>query len=893
MADVGTSIAAAVSDSAVRTPRSARRLLVTTALVTLGFSAQNAAAQATTAPSAPAQSSGLPDPATGPAGPASASGPATPATPQVAGLEDVIVTARRRAENIQDVPASITAITANDLAVRQIVRQNDLKFSVPSLSLQGRYGHQGGTYAIRGLAGPTSGNPTVGTYFAEVPSPTAANGYDAAAGSSLYDLDSVQVLKGPQGTLFGRTSTAGAVLVTPRRPNLTHIEGNLEVSVGSLGRTELTAAVSVPIIRDILAIRGAVNRNHVDGYTRIIGTNNRLDETNTRAFRISVEFEPTSWLKNTTIYDDNRVNETPGSYILSAYNPNLPSFLLPANTTAFNTVCNSAVSLGLSPNLAACVAQRIGILADMKAQLAAELARTSQGGSALRFSNVGNAAYNYEESHHQEVINTTTLTLPTIGVFATQLKNIFGYQLTKGITGQNLSDVPNPTYVQYFGIGAGASSNQSGNQAVTGLGRGNKFYTDEVQLSGTVDRTRLVWVVGYYYQRAPVTQQLDGVSLLSRTLGGVSTPNLGFTAATPFAIGGAGTQKAVYGQATLSLDGLIDGLHLTAGYRHSRDKTTQTTAAAVTNFATGLITPSATQTTSTIETAGDGYNFAIDYKMGRNLLLYATTRKGYVPGGLNTFTANSSTLQNYAPQYGSENIKDYELGFKWDFRVGEVPGRLNVDYYHDDYSDIQRTFTGITSVGSVMTYTANVAAARLKGIEVEFTVRPVPNGTLGVNYSYNDTGYTSWIGADPLNVAKAGTVLDLSNNPFPNAPKHKVSVNGSYGIELANDRGLVTLSGQAYYQSLEWFSTSAQRYMDIYGAGLASAISQKGYAVFNARLDWSDAMGVDGLSVGVFGRNLTNKIYTTSGIVSLATFGVASKTYAEPRSYGLNMSYHF
>lgn len=870
-----------------------RHLLVASACIALATGlcqAQGAAAQAVPAPFG---STDKPDPASGPAGPASASGPATPGEQQVSGSGDVIVTARRRAENIQDVPAAITAITSADLAARQIVTQNDLKFSVPSLSLQGRYGHQGGTYAIRGLAGPTSGNPTVGTYFAEVPSPTAANGYDAAAGSSLYDLDSVQVLKGPQGTLFGRTSTAGAVLVTPRRPDLTRYQGDLEVTAGSLGRTELTAAVNVPVIKDVLAIRAALNRNHVDGYTKIIGTDNRLDETNTRSFRISVEFEPTSWLKNTTIYDDNRVDEAPGSYILSAYNANLPAFLLPANTTAFNTVCAGAVALGLSANVPTCVAQRIGILATMKAQLAAELARTSQGGSALRYSNVGNSAYDREESHHQEVVNTTTIKLPTLGVFETQVKNIFGYQLTKGLTGQAFSDTPSPTYIQYFGIGAGASSNQSGNQAVTGLGQGNRFYTDEVQLSGTVDRTRLVYVLGYYYQRAPVTQQLDGVSLLSQTLGGITTPNLGFAAATPFAIGGAATQKAYYGQATLSLDGLINGVHLTAGYRHSNDDVSQTTAAAVTNYVTGAITPSATQTTSAISTAGDGYNFSIDYKPTRGLLLYATTRKGYVPGGLNTFTTNSSTLQNYSPVYGSENIKDYEIGAKWDFRFGSIPGRFNVDYYHDDYSNIQRTFTGITSVGSVLTYTANVAAARLQGVEVELNLQPVRNSSLSVNYSYNETGYTKWVGADPLNVAPAGTVLDLSRNPFPNAPQHKLSVNWSHGMPLSGNRGLVTASAQAYYQSLEWFSTSAQRYMDIYGAGLAGAISQKAYALVNARLDWSDAMGVQGLSVGVFGRNLTDKLYTTSGVVSLATFGVATKTYGEPRSYGVNLSYHF
>ena len=816
-------------------------------------------------------------------------------TPQAGepGIGEIIVTARRREENIQDVPVAITAITAEDLVSKQIVTQNDLKFIAPSLSIQGRFGHQGGTYAMRGLAGPTSGTASVGTYFAEVPSPQAVGGFDVSAGTSLYDLESVQVLKGPQGTLFGRTSTAGAVLITPSRPSLQEFSGNANVAVGSLGRTEVTIGLGGPIVEDVLAVRFAVNRNHRNGYTKIIGTDNRLDESDSRSYRASVEFAPLNWLRNSTIYEDYRSDSSPGAFILSAYNPGLPQFNLPGTTPAFNAVCANAVAGGYSPNVATCVAQRLTILAQIKGELAAEVARTSAGGSALRSANTRNAAPYREISRRQIVVNTTALTLPSFGKFEWNLKNIFGYQRLTGYTLLSLSSNPTTPAIQVFGAPGGASLNQSGNQIVPGIGLGFNFYTNETQLSGSFDDDRLVWVAGYYYQNAPLPTDTIGLANIGRVLGGVTSPTLGYTAASAFPIEGGATQKAYYAQATVGLDGLIDGLRFTGGFRHSKDKNASTTAPAVLNLQTGAFAPSATRSTVELATSGTGYNFSIDYKLTPDVLLYVATRRGYVPGGLNTPIGNASGLANYSPIFGSETITDYEIGAKADFDIGNLPTRLNIAYYTADYSNIQRIFTGFATGGAVINYTANVAAAKLSGVEAELTVRTGGRGLIGVNYSYNDTGYTSWEGADPLNLAPAGTILDLSNNPFPNAAKHKLSVNASYDIFQSATRGAITLSGSAYTQSREWFSGNSRRFLDVYGENLKEAISQKSYALFNAKIDWNDLMGREGLSAGLFVRNITDKIYTTSGIVQLNTIGTATKTYAEPRSYGLNMSYQF
>lgn len=283
-------------------------------------------------------------------------------------FQEIIVTARRRDERLQDVPLAVSVMTEEELKTQLVNDQNDLQQKVPSLSVAGRFGHTGGTYGMRGLSGTSTGTPSVGTYFSEVPTPTNNIGVDTSAGSSLYDLASVQVLKGPQGTLFGRTSVAGAVLVTPAAPNLSEVEAVGNLSLGSMGLVQGTLAVSIPVIDDVLAIRVAGNYNHRRGYTKVIGTGERLDGLDNDSQRVSVRFEPFSWLKNTTIYDRFHADQSSAAYVPVAYNPNHALFNLPAaaGPAVFGTACTAAESFGLTPSVAACIQQRLDILTSIR-----------------------------------------------------------------------------------------------------------------------------------------------------------------------------------------------------------------------------------------------------------------------------------------------------------------------------------------------------------------------------------------------------------------------------------------------------------------------------------------------------------------------------------------------
>ena len=152
-------------------------------------------------------------------------------------VEEVIVTAQRREENIQDVAISITVFDQKQIADANITTGVDLANYTPSLSANTRFGPDNASFAIRGFTQDLRTTASVATYFAEVVAPRGQSSQtsgDGAGPGALFDLENVQVLKGPQGTLFGRNTTGGAVLLVPQKPT-DEFEGYLEANGGNLG----------------------------------------------------------------------------------------------------------------------------------------------------------------------------------------------------------------------------------------------------------------------------------------------------------------------------------------------------------------------------------------------------------------------------------------------------------------------------------------------------------------------------------------------------------------------------------------------------------------------------------------------------------------------------------
>lgn len=355
-------------------------------------------------------------------------------------LSEVTVTAQRRSENLQKVPISITVLSPSEISKQNIVAPQDLNSHVPSLSVGSvSVMRDSAIYQIRGLGQTPAGDPSVVTYFAEVPS-------DATGPGFLYDLQNVQVLKGPQGTLFGRSTTGGAVLLQPVKPG-NEFSGYADVSLGEYNMRRVQAAVDLPFISDVFLARLAIDSNHRDGYTIDAFTGTDYDRRDYIAGRLSLVARPFEGLENYTILDFARANNTQSGTILEAFTPN-------------------------------------GLVAQVYPDVAAEFA--AQQARGLRSTSIATGPY-FQNVRNFGGTNITTYELTP----AITLKNIAAYRMYSYNTVSNIIGVPDDIIVQvpYPFNGAGGASAPS-----------NRQITEEAQVQGKALNNRFTYIGGVYYE---------------------------------------------------------------------------------------------------------------------------------------------------------------------------------------------------------------------------------------------------------------------------------------------------------------------------------------------------------------------------------------------------------
>lgn len=382
----------------------------------------SAAADVSLVPAAPRQVAQAP-----------AAGPAAAAP----GLEEILVTARRREENLQRVPVAVTAVSGEDIRTRGVQSVADLRLITPSLNVTAvRTGQE--NFIIRGQGpGPLDAGsyPGVQTYFAEVPAFTAGPGL-------YYDLQSVQVLKGPQGTLFGRNVLGGAVLFQPRKPT-EQVEGYLQGTFGNYGRREGEGAINLPVVEDKVKLRlaGIVTRRN--GYARNLTTAQRLDPRDYESARASVTLTPVDWLESYTVADWFHQKGAGQATILEGVNP--------------------AAVISFFP----------GLVPALQAQLARQQAR---GPRIAEFD-----ALTELKNLNRGIANITTATLGD----GLTLKNVMGYRDTRQRLLYDLDGSPFPLLQTA--------------PAPDWFTRANQF-TEELQLQGQSFDNRLNWIGGAYYE---------------------------------------------------------------------------------------------------------------------------------------------------------------------------------------------------------------------------------------------------------------------------------------------------------------------------------------------------------------------------------------------------------
>lgn len=240
--------------------------------------------------------------------------------PAASQLEEIVVTARRREENLQTVPIAITAFTQDDLDTKRAFALRDVSSFTPSLNLSQNTSDAFTPFSanliLRGLPGAV-------TYFSQVP--TGGAGQSGGAGSTAVpghymDLALLEIDKGPQGTLFGTNAIGGAILLEPRRPT-NAVEGYGEVTFGNYANREFTGALNVPVVSDKLLVRVAGQIVKRDGYTKLFNSSMRLDERDYQSWRVGVTLKPSESIENYLVYDGFHQHQHGSNGILSAVDP--------------------------------------------------------------------------------------------------------------------------------------------------------------------------------------------------------------------------------------------------------------------------------------------------------------------------------------------------------------------------------------------------------------------------------------------------------------------------------------------------------------------------------------------------------------------------------------------
>jgi len=793
------------------------------------------------------------------------------------GLGEIVVTARRRDERIQDVPVAISVVTTQTLAQKQITNSYDLAQNTPGLSsMSGAANRNAATFFIRGMGYTNTSTPSVVTYFADVPLKDNIN--TGGTNNTFYDLESIQVLKGPQGTLFGRTTTAGAVLISPKKPS-GEFDGFAEVAVGNLAMREVTGAVNVPIIGDKLAIRIAGNYRNRDGFTHSLTTGQPRDDVNRGSYRVSLLARPTDWLENTTIFQDVNINENGGSTVAWRVFPQ-NSYLDTRPGIGPGWFAVNAIYAGrpdaIAANLAKLDALRNGLISDAN--------RIANGPDSEKRS-LNTLLDQFLRFHSQSVINTTVINLPDFGFLNDlSIKNIFG--MTRNLHASFIAECCTTVVQGIYGVDYINGKYVDTNRARTAWG---DQWSDEIQFAGKI-AGRHDFIAGYFNEQD--SNDVSGrAGVLSYAFNGALSGGLPQFSDSPKS-DYLFRQSGVFGQTTLDLGAFgLDGAHFTAGVRRSQVKQRVTTIDTRVDPVLGGFVPTGRPgLSSSLSQSATSYSLTADYKVTPNMLVYLAHRHGFKAGGINLtqIAFSNPSLPSFQPDaiafYKPEKVDDYEFGLKADWNAGSIRGRTNLAVFQADFADLQRATTYFnTSTIAASSQVGNVAKERSRGFEVETSVKWNDLLETSLSYAYLDAKYTEY----PGSIVRPPDRVVVPNilSPVSASPKHKVNLLTTFNVPVPEHVGQLSLTANVSYQSSMYLSDNS----------ISDPIPeiQPAYTLIDLRADWSNVMGSP-VDIGLFVKNAADKSYAIgSAHVINSLLGVTGIQYAEPRTYGVRVRARF
>jgi iron complex outermembrane recepter protein len=816
---------------------------------------------------------------------------------------DIIVTARRVEERLQDVPISITVYNQEQLTNRNIVNASDLGTYTPSLSVNQKYGPERSSFVIRGFVQETATAPSVGVYFADVPMPQVFGSTTAGAAApvgSFVDLQNVQVLKGPQGTLFGRNTTGGAVLLVPQKPT-DKFEGYIEGSAGNYDMWRGQGVLNVPL-SDTFKVRVVVDRQKRDGYQvnhSGIGPD-RYGNIDYFAGRLGILGDLTPDIENYTLFTYSR-SKTAG-------------FALRAAGCDINDPASPF---------------HLGKLTLIGAAGCAQLARADARGDGAWDVDVNNPNP-LQKQEQWSVINTTTLKASD----TLTIKNIVSYTQFRESSAFNLygddSFVPALAGIPASAVGQQIRVSQTLN--VPGYDSDNAgSVTEELQFQGRTENGGLNWQAGGYFERSrPLGWNLGPTAgqlyCSSAAVGAPSCANPLYSGPQPPYANNAilynWTKQSfddtgVYAQATVKVSekfGVTGGVRYTwdqtrllAEYVRQRFPTSGSYQVCNDSFRYPKNGPYPNDTATVIGTGGKlvtqpdqcavnlvqksnkpTWLIEADFRPSNDMMIYGKWVRGYRAGGLNPLNVG---LEAWKP----ETVDTYELGAKTSFHGG-ISGYLNITGFYNDFrnqqivgSAVGLPGTGISGIAAIL----NAGKSRMYGVEFDGSATLFNSLRLDVGYTYLNTKVVSFVGL--TNVAGAMVLLPPAGSPYgpitPNAkvgdplplsPKNRVTVTGTYTLPLSEDIGKISIGATLTYtdKQLATRQTGAQ-FMYFPSSTL-----------LDLNLNWKNVANSP-FDLSAFVTNVTNKAVPVSTSQTYLYFGYETRGYAPPRIWGMRVRYSF
>ena len=867
------------------------------------------------------------------------------AHPASAQIEELVVTAQKRAEDIQDVPISISAFSGDFMEESGVDTLQDLSFYTPNLTLTQSSQVANNRIIMRGVGsvGNNAIEPSVAVFIDGVyyPRPSSVVG-------SLTDLEMVEVLRGPQGTLFGRNASMGALNIRTRKPT-DEFEGSIRGSIGNYDDIRVSGYVNGGLTANTagrLSFHLTDRNGYGDNTFTAYGNDENVGDWQDYTVRGKLYFEPTADLNVTLTADYAKVNnggpvvEVKADTVLPTYGPLISSILSPTGpfaptgpvpdlTNTFDYVINQDHRDHAED-------RQHGIAADVNWTVGEHTIRSITAyrdwnndtfESALRLpADLLNRVTSYD-------VQTVSQELQLISPAGERLEYVAGfYYYNEDYSIDQRFDLGADFCSPAFGNLAAAQTAQNGTAQAVAIASVTAALTGAglpAALAGTV-------ATGLVTGTITTVAQLTGLGVpapLAPAILASASPATVLTAAT--AIGSAASAQCAAGAQTAAIDtqfnqnltsialfgqltfNVTDQLKMTGGVRWTRDDKDGSFISIINNpviapaslvnpFGIDLRvaenTPNLKYTESKVTWLGN-----ISYYLTDDIMTFFTYSTGFKSGGFNSEGFNSIGIANGAGRvFGSETVDNYEFGVKSSWFDNRMVA--NINYFHTNLSGFQdRQFDGVNF------FVQNAGELTQQGIELDVMARPVERLYTTVGLSYLDSEFDSFPNATNLPAVVAATqatnrALALAGFPPVAVPPRDLAGYSNHFSPEWQFSAVAEWEDVLRNTTMSWFLRGEYQLVGKQNIGAETNQNpqtlQESYDIVNARLGLRGAD--DKWELTTFVRNAFDTGYcqtmfnqpigTTLGLVdqSGATLGGMQRcVVGTPRTWGVEAAYRF